>query len=181
MIRPAAAADFDAILAVINDGAEAYRGIIPVDRWKVPYMPAEELRHEIAAGVRFSVFERVSAVVGAMGVQDVRDVTLIRHAYVRTRFQGQGIGGALLDHLTSRATRPVLIGTWAAARWALRFYEKRGFRVVPPDVKERLLRAYWTIPDRQIETSVVLADRRWLERNPIISSAADEAEGDAAL
>jgi N-acetylglutamate synthase-like GNAT family acetyltransferase len=174
VIRAATSADFDAILAVINDGAEAYRGVIPADRLKVPYMRAEELRHEIAAGVRFSVFERAAAVVGVMGIQDVRDVTLIRHAYVRTAFQSQSIGGALLDHLASRATRPVLIGTWAAARWALRFYEKRGFRVVPPDVKVRLLRTYWTIPDRQIETSVVLADERWLERNPITPATSEE-------
>jgi N-acetylglutamate synthase-like GNAT family acetyltransferase len=102
-----------------------------------------------------------------MGIQDVRDVTLIRHAYVRTRHQSRGIGGELLGHLMARATRPVLVGTWAAARRAIRFYDKHGFRVVPPDVKERLLRTYWSIPERQIEASVVLADRRWLERNPI--------------
>jgi N-acetylglutamate synthase-like GNAT family acetyltransferase len=175
MIRPATAADFEAILSVINDGAEAYRGVIPADRLKVPYMPVEELRHEIAAGVRFSVEERSGSIVGVMGIQDVRDVTLIRHAYVRTRHQSRGIGGALLGNLLARATRPVLIGTWAAARRAIRFYETHGFRVVPPDVKERLLRTYWTIPDRQIETSVVLADRRWLERNPLPIKTEDEA------
>jgi len=178
MLRAANADDFDAIFGVINDAAEAYRGFIPADRWQVPYMPAEELRHELAAGVRFSVVEKGGSVVGVMGVQDVRDVTLIRHAYVRTRFQNAGIGAELLDHLTARAVRPVLIGTWAAARWAIRFYEKRGFRVVPADVKERLLRTYWTIPDRQIATSVVLVDRKWLERNPIKRASREDAGED---
>jgi N-acetylglutamate synthase-like GNAT family acetyltransferase len=175
MLRAANAGDFDAILGVINDAAEAYRGFIPADCWHVPYMSGEELRHELAAGVRFSVFERSGSIVGVMGVQDVRDVTLIRHAYVRTKFQNSGIGAELLGHLTARASRPVLIGTWAAARWAIRFYEKRGFRVVPPDVKERLLRTYWTVPDRQIATSVVLVDRKWLERNPIKEMAGEDA------
>lgn len=176
-MREATTGDFNAIFGVINDAAEAYRGFIPADCWKVPYMAAEELRHEIAAGVRFSVVEMGGSIVAVMGVQDVRDVILIRHAYVRTRFRKNGLGAALLDHLTARAARPVLIGTWSAARWAIRFYEKRGFRVVPPDVKARLLRTYWTIPDRQIETSAVLADRRWLERNPIQpASGEDNAE-----
>lgn len=179
MLRAANAGDFDAILGVINDAAEAYRGHIPADRLGNPYMRAEELRHEMAAGVRFSIVEKGGSIVGVMGIQDVRDVTLIRHAYVRTRFQNSGIGDELLSHLTARADRPVLIGTWAAARWAIRFYEKRGFKVVPPDVKQRLLKTYWTVPDRQIETSVVLADRRWHERNPIKPASADEdAEGE---
>jgi len=157
--------EFDAILAVINDGASAYRGVIPADRWKEPYMPADELRHEIAAGVAFSGFDEAGGLVGVMGVQPVQDVMLIRHAYVRTARRNGGIGGELLRHLLARTDRPVLIGTWAAARWAVRFYEKHGFVVTDPPTKDQLLRRYWTVPARQIETSVVLADARWVARN----------------
>ncbi len=174
MIRQCADSDFETILAVINDGAEAYRAVIPPDRWKEPYMGADELRHEIGAGVSFSGAERGEALVGVMGIQPVSDVILIRHAYVRTAFQSQGLGSELLRHLTDRTDRPVLIGTWAAARWAIRFYEGHGFKVVEPDDKDRLLKTYWTIPERQIETSVVLADQRWWrdqevdDRDPIL-------------
>lgn len=166
--------EFDAILAVINDGASAYRGIIPADRWKEPYMPADELRHEIAAGVAFSGFDEAGGLVGVMGVQPVQDVMLIRHAYVRTARRNGGIGGELLRHLLARTDRPVLIGTWAAARWAVRFYEKHGFVVTDPPTKDQLLRRYWTVPARQIETSVVLADARWVARNGA-PAAPDEA------
>ena len=161
VIRQCTDRDFEAILAIINDGAEAYRSVIPPDRWKEPYMGADELRHEIASAVSFSGAERDDALVGVMGVQPVADVMLIRHAYVRTACQNQGFGGELLRHLTDRVDRPVLIGTWAAARWAIRFYEGHGFKMVGQDDKNRLLKTYWSIPERQIETSIVLADARW--------------------
>lgn len=124
-------------------------------------MPKEELRDEIVAGVAFLGYEEDGELAGVMGTQDVQDVTLIRHAYVRTVRRNQGIGGQLLARLTSDAARPVLIGTWADASWAVRFYERRGFTVVSPKEKELLLRKYWTVPDRHIETSVVLADQAW--------------------
>ena len=158
--------DSAAILAIVNDAAEAYRGHIPADRWHEPYMPADELERELAAGVEFWGYEEAGALVGVMGVQDVRDVALIRHAYVATALRGRGIGARLLGHLLAQTTRPVLVGTWAAATWAVRFYERHGFRLVAPAEKERLLRAYWTIPDRQIDTSVVLADARWRRLHP---------------
>lgn len=162
-IRPCTGADFEAIYAIINEAAEAYRGIIPEDRWHEPYMPREELRREVEAGVRFWGYEEEGQLLGIMGIQPVQDVTLIRHAYVRPAEQKRGIGGKLLAALLGQTDRPVLIGTWAAATWAIRFYEKHGFRVVSPQEKDRLLRAYWSIPERQVETSVVLADRTWFE------------------
>ena len=163
MIRRCNDDDFEAIFAIVNDAASAYRDVIPADRWSEPYMPREELRGEIAAGVRFCGYEEDGALAGVMGVQHVRDVTLIRHAYVRTASQRRGIGVALLASLHARSDRPVLIGTWADAHWAIRFYEKHGFRRVAPEVKDRLLREYWTVDERQIETSVVLADQTWFE------------------
>jgi len=161
MIRDCAANDFEAIYEIINDAAEAYRGIIPPDRWHEPYMPREELREEIAAGVAFLGHEQNGQLAGVMGIQDVQDVTLIRHAYVRTAQRSQGIGGELLAQIMDEATRPVLIGTWADAVWAVRFYEHHGFTVVSAQQKELLLHKYWNVPDRQIETSVVLADQAW--------------------
>ncbi len=160
-IRHCEPRDFEAIWAIINDGAEAYRGVIPPDRWTEPYMSREHLQHEIGAGVGFWGCELGGALVGVMGVQPVQDVTLIRHAYVRSDHQGQGIGARLLAHLRTLTDRPVLIGTWADASWAIGFYEKHGFRRVSTEEKERLLRRYWDIPIRQIETSVVLADASW--------------------
>jgi GNAT superfamily N-acetyltransferase len=160
-IRRCAPADFAAILAIVNDAAQAYRGHIPADRWHEPYMPADELARELAAGVAFWGYEEAGALAGVMGLQDVRDVALIRHAYVATAVRGRGIGGLLLGHLVAASTRPMLVGTWAAATWAVRFYERHGFRLVTPAEKNRLLGTYWAIPDRQIETSVVLADARW--------------------
>jgi N-acetylglutamate synthase-like GNAT family acetyltransferase len=157
--------DFDQIHAIINDGASAYKGVIPSDRWTEPYMPAEELRREIGDGVEFWVYEVDGALAGTMGIQPVEDVTLIRHAYVRTADRRRGIGALLLAHLRKLATAPVLIGTWADAVWAIRFYEKHGFRAVSQETKEILLRRYWSIPERQVETSVVLADAKWWERN----------------
>ena len=161
MIRVCIGDDFEAIFQVINDAAEAYRGIIPVDRWHEPYMPREELRAEVSAGVAFLGYEKDGELAGVMGTQDVQDVTLIRHAYVRTAQRGQGIGGELLGRIMDQSTKPILIGTWADAVWAVRFYENHGFKVVSTQEKETLLRKYWNVPDRQIETSVVLADQRW--------------------
>ncbi len=160
MIRALTDADLAEALAIVNAAAEAYRGIIPADRWKEPYMPEDELAAEIAAGIAFSGWDD-GTLQGVMGVQPVDDVILIRHAYVRPERQGNGIGTALLAALCRDADRPILIGTWAAATWAIGFYEARGFALVGADEKARLLRRYWTIPERQIETSVVLADKRW--------------------
>ncbi len=161
MIRPCTDNDFDSILAIVNDAAQAYKGHIPADRWHEPYMPAEYLRHELDAGVVFWGYEENGRLLGVMGIQDVQDVTLIRHAYVRTAERGKGIGGKLISHLKTLITRPALVGTWAAATWAIRFYERHGFRLVTWEEKERLLRKYWNIPERQTETSVVLADEKW--------------------
>jgi N-acetylglutamate synthase-like GNAT family acetyltransferase len=161
MIRPCTDSDFEAIYAIINEAAEAYRGVIPADRWHDPYMPRDDLRHEIESGVRFWGYEENDELVGVMGIQDVQDVTLIRHAYVRAAQRGRGMGGKLLAELRQMTNRPVLMGTWAAAIWAIRFYEKHGFRLVTPKEKDRLLKKYWAIPERQVETSVVLGDERW--------------------
>ena len=157
-IRPCAVGDFEAIYEIINDAAKAYQGVIPADRWKVPYMPREELREEIEAGVVFWGYKEKDQLLGVMGLQPVQDVTLIRHSYVRTVRRNQGIGGRLLSRLKAQTDRPLLVGTWAAAVWAIRFYEKHGFGLVSPEDKKRLLKRYWSIPDRQVETSVVLAD-----------------------
>ena len=158
MLRRCDERDFETIYTIINDGAQAYKGIIPADRWTEPYMSRDKLRHEIADGIAFWGFEAEGALAGVMGLQDVQDVTLIRHAYVRTANRNQGIGGKLLSHLRTITSRPVLIGTWADAIWAIAFYEKHGFHVVDPQEKNRLLKKYWNIPDRQVETSVVLAE-----------------------
>jgi GNAT superfamily N-acetyltransferase len=167
MIRLCNDSDFQTIWAVINEAAQAYKGIIPADRWMEPYMSAEKLRHEIEDGVIFWGWEEDGELTGVMGLQVVQDVTLIRHAYVLSRRQRSGIGGRLLAQLLAAAQAPVLIGTWADAHWAIRFYEKNGFEVVTPEEKDRLLRRYWNVPERQIETSVVLADATWRERrNP---------------
>ena len=154
----------EAMLALVNAAAEAYRGVIPADRWHEPYMPRQELEREIAAGVVFFLLEEDSGVAGVMGIQDKADVALVRHAYVAPHVQRKGVGRRLLRHLESLTDKPVLIGTWAAASWAIDFYVRNGFTVVSLADKERLLRKYWSIPDRQIETSVVLADRRWVAR-----------------
>ena len=156
-LRACTEVDFDEMLSVINAAAQAYEGVIPADRYGHPYMPAEELRQEIAAGVSFWGAFEAGALVAVMGSQDVDDVTLIRHAYVRPDRQRRGLGARLLEHLTGLASRPLLVGTWAAAWWALRFYERHGFRLVTEAEKDRLLRRYWNIPERQVATSVVLA------------------------
>ena len=159
-IRPCRDDERPAILAIVNAAAEAYRGAIPPDRFHDPYMPAEELDAEIAAGVEFWGYDDHGELIGVMGIQPVQDVDLIRHAYVQPAAQGSGIGGALLDHLMASATRRVLVGTWAAAEWAIGFYRRHGFVQVGPEEKTRLLRTYWTIPERQIDTSVVLSGGR---------------------
>ena len=157
-IRPCRDDERAAILAIVNAAAEAYRGVIPADRWHDPYMPAAELDEEIAAGVRFWGCEQDGALTGVMGFQPVRDVDLIRHAYVVPGSQRHGVGGALLGRIRQMSARQMLVGTWAAAQWAVRFYRRHGFELVSPERKAELLRTYWTVPERQIETSVVLAD-----------------------
>jgi len=158
MIRRCDDREFDTIWTIINDGARAYKGIIPEDRWTEPYMSKEKLRHEMDDGIVFWGYEETGTLAGVMGMQEAGEVTLIRHAYVRTSHQKQGIGGQLLAHLRQLAQGPVLIGTWADAAWAISFYEKHGFRVVPPEEKDSLIKKYWNIPERQMETSVVLAE-----------------------
>ena len=156
-IRPCRSEDRTAIFEIINAAAEAYRGVIPADRWHDPYMGLQELDAEISAGVAFWAYEREGMMIGVMGVQSVRDVDLIRHAYVRPNSQRGGVGAALIEHIRSRSVRRMLVGTWAAATWAIAFYQRHGFVLVSSEERTALLKKYWTIPDRQIETSVVLA------------------------
>jgi GNAT superfamily N-acetyltransferase len=156
-IRPCRDDERSAILAIVNGAADAYRGVIPEDRWHDPYMQPAELDGEIAAGVVFWGYESDGELIGVMGIQPVEDVDLIRHAYVRPGCQQRGVGGALLNHLRGLTERRILVGTWAAAEWAIRFYRRHGFEQVSPARKTALLQTYWNIPARQIETSVVLA------------------------
>jgi GNAT superfamily N-acetyltransferase len=158
MIRFCDERDFESIWSIINDGALAYKGVIPADCWTDPYMSRDELHDEMNDGVVFWGLEQNGVLSGVTGLQYVQNVTLIRHAYVRPGSQKQGVGGRLLSHLRELSRGPVLIGTWADAVWAIRFYEKHGFHVVPSEQKELLLRRYWKIPERQVETSVVLAE-----------------------
>jgi GNAT superfamily N-acetyltransferase len=162
-IRPCSPADLPAILSIVNDAAQAYKGIIPADRWHDPYMSLEELKQEIGDAVRFWAYEADGELAGVMGIQDRGEVTLVRHAYVRTAERRRGIGEKLLEHLERMTAKPILIGTWSAATWAIRFYEKNGYRLLSRAEIDRLLRKYWSIPERQIETSVVLANARWNE------------------
>lgn len=156
MIRKCSDNDFEAIYEIINDAAMAYKGVIPADRWHEPYMSKDHLRQEMDDGVIFWGLEQDGMLAGVMGIQDRGDVTLIRHAYVRTRFRNSGIGSRLLNHLEFMPDKPILIGTWAHAVWAVAFYEKHGYRLVSTEEKKRLLTTYWNIPARQVETSVVL-------------------------
>jgi N-acetylglutamate synthase-like GNAT family acetyltransferase len=165
LIRKSAEGDFAAMLAIVNDAAQAYRGVIPADRWHEPYMSADELAQEIRDGVVFWVAEEEGNLLGVMGIQDKGAVALVRHAYVTPSLQRSGVGTRLLRHVEGLATQPILIGTWASASWAIEFYRRNGFTVVSPSDKDRLLRTYWSIPARQVETSVVLADGRWMEMN----------------
>lgn len=146
------------MLAIINAAAAAYRGVIPDDRWHDPYMSRDALLADIAADIRFWGYEAGGVLVGVMGFQPVRDVDLIRHAYVMPGSQRGGVGGALIGRLRSQSTRRMLVGTWAAAVWAIRFYQRHGFALVTPVQKTALLKTYWDIPERQVETSVVLAN-----------------------
>ena len=162
MIRKIRDSDIDAASAIVNDAAQAYRGVIPADRWHEPYMPLDELEREIADGIVFWVFEEDGRLLGVMGIQDKGEVALVRHAYVRTDLQRKGVGSQLLHHVLGLTDKPVLIGTWASASWAIDFYRRNGFTVVSRAEKDGLLRRFWSIPERQIETSVVLADPKWL-------------------
>jgi GNAT superfamily N-acetyltransferase len=162
LIRKIQDADFAAMLAIINDAAQAYRGVIPANRWREPYMPDDELAHEIADGVLFWGAEQDGQLSGVMGMQDKGEVTLIRHAYVMQIAQGKGIGTRLLRHVSELTSQPILVGTWAAAAWAIEFYRRRGFILVPQQHKDGLLRKYWSIPERQVASSVVLADGCWM-------------------
>jgi GNAT superfamily N-acetyltransferase len=162
-IRACRDEDFARLLAIINAAAEAYRGVIPPDRWHDPYMSAEALRREIAAGVSFWGFETDDELIGVMGIQPVRDVELIRHAYVLPVQQRRGVGAELIRHVRRQTSRPMLVGTWAAATWAIAFYQRHGFELVSSERKTALLTEYWSIPERQIETSVVLANPPWNE------------------
>jgi len=163
LIRKSVDADHATMLAVVNDAAQAYRGVIPVDGWHEPYMSTDELEKELAGGVAFWVAEQEGRLSGVMGIQDKGDVALVRHAYVARTTQRIGVGTSLLRHVQGLVDKPILIGTWAAAAWAIEFYRRNGFTVVTNGDKDRLLRTYWSIPVRQIETSVVLADGRWME------------------
>jgi N-acetylglutamate synthase-like GNAT family acetyltransferase len=163
VIRRCEDSELDTIYSIVNEAARAYEGVIPPDRWKEPYMPEEELRHEIDNGVVFWGYEEHGDLVGVMGIQQVQDATLIRHAYVHPARQNRGIGGRLLSTLRGQAVCPTLVGTWTEATWAIRFYEKHGFQLVSTQEKDRLLRKYWSIPERQVETSVVLADSAWFD------------------
>jgi len=165
MIRRCNESDFETIYEIINDAALAYRSVIPTDRWHEPYMSRDELSREISDGVIFWGAEQNGQLNGVMGIQDKAYVMLIRHAYVRTGIQKQGIGTLLLHHFEKSVEKPILIGTWADASWAIAFYQANGYQLVTPEEKTELLKKYWTIPDRQIETSVVLADSNWINRN----------------
>jgi GNAT superfamily N-acetyltransferase len=163
LIRKIQEADLGAALAIVNAAAEAYRAVIPADRWREPYMPPDELESEIADGVMFWVAEEDGRLLGVMGIQDKGEVALVRHAYVAPATQRKGVGTRLLRHVERLTDKAVLIGTWADAAWAIEFYRRNGFTIVPKAQKDFLLRRYWSIPARQVETSVVLADGRWME------------------
>ncbi len=178
MIRPCTTEEFLEILEIINDSADAYRGVIPADRWQVPYMDSVELAMDIQKGIHFSGYEENGRLQGVMGIQPLEDVTLIRHAYVRTAERGRGIGGELLRHLLLSAKPPVMVGTWSAASWAVRFYEKHGFRRVSPGENADLQYRYWKVPQRQVEESLVLR-LPWpggASKSPRPKSADDERE-----
>jgi len=164
MIRQCTENDIPEIYEIINDSAQAYRGVIPEDRWHDPYMSREKLSLEIQDSILFWGEEQNNRLIGIMGIQDKGEVTLIRHAYVRTGIRNQGVGTRLLRHLEILTNNPILIGTWADAVWAISFYRKNGYQLVTVEEKNRLLKKYWNIPERQVETSVVLADQKWISR-----------------
>ena len=162
-VRRSEPADVPAIFAIVNDAAQAYRGVIPADRWHEPYMPMDELEREIAAGIEFWIAAEGTQMLGVMGMQDKGEVALVRHAYTASAAQRKGVGSELLRHIERLTAKPILIGTWADAKWAIAFYQRNGYTVVSHADKEQLLRKYWSIPVRQIDTSVVLANRRWAQ------------------
>jgi GNAT superfamily N-acetyltransferase len=159
-IAPCEPSDVPLVFEIINESAMAYKGVIPADAWHEPYMPMAELTAEISRGVRFFGYRLERDLVAVMGIEDVKDVTLIRHAYVRPAHRRAGFGRALLAALCTLTERPVLIGTWKAATWAIRFYEKNGFAVVDGGKRKQLLDTYWAVPERQKEVAVVLADAK---------------------
>ena len=161
MIAKCTAKNFKEIYEIINDGAGAYKGVIPADRWHEPYMREEELKYQIEQGIEFWGYSENGKIEGVMGIQYKGEVTLIRHAYVRTANRNKGIGSMLLKHLHALSSTPILIGTWADAYWAIEFYQKHGFHLLPKDEKNKLLQKYWTIPHSQIEASVVLVSPDW--------------------
>ena len=169
MIRKCTDDDLPALYAIINDAAQAYKGVIPADRWHEPYMPMDELTREVRDGVQFWGYEADGNLIGVMGIQERGDVDLIRHAYVKTTRRRQGIGTELLRHLEQMTSKPILIGTWADATWAICFYEKNGYRLLSRKDTEQLLRQYWSIPDRQVVTSVVLANAKWQPANRAVA------------
>lgn len=169
MIRNCTADDFEEIFNIINDAAMAYKRAIPADCWHEPYMTKEELQTQLDVGVRFSCYVENNEVLGVMGIQDRGEVELIRHAYVRTRVRNRGIGSLLLGDLIGKCDKPILVGTWQAAVWAIHFYEKHGFCLVDEVERNHLLRKYWTIPDRQLHTSVVLIDQKYRQINPLLA------------
>ena len=171
MIRQGIDTDFEEIYRIINDASVAYKGVIPADRWHDPYMSRTELREQIGDGVKFSCYLENNEIYGVMGIQDKKDVYLIRHAYVMTTKRNKGIGSQLLKELIGNSNKPILIGTWKAASWAIGFYIKHGFALVLEMEKEILLRKFWRIPERQIETSVVLADKKYEQlKNELLSA-----------
>jgi GNAT superfamily N-acetyltransferase len=169
MLRPCEPGDFEDMYTVINDGAQAYKGVIPTDRWHDPYMSRSALACEIKNKVLFWGIEQDRRLTAVMGIQDKGDVTLIRHAYVRAQYHRQGLGSTLLWHLEGMTAKPILIGTWTAARWAVSFYEKHGYVLLEEKEKVRLLKKYWSIPQRQVETSSVLASQSWFQEAASIS------------
>ncbi len=162
MIRKCTDEDLEVIFNIVNDAATAYKGVIPADCWHEPYMSLQQLKCEIGDGVCFWGFVDENELIGVMGIQDKGEVTLIRHAYVRTDKRNQGIGGQLLRYLETATEKPILIGTWTAAVWAVAFYQKNGYRLLPINEKNSLLKRFWTISPRQIETSVVLANAKYI-------------------
>ncbi len=156
--------DFEAIWDIVNEAAQVYKGVIPDDCWYEPYMTRKELKHEMAEGVNFWGWEQDKSLVGVMGMQDKGEVTLIRHAYIRTAYQHMGIGSKLLRHLEKQTNKPILIGTWADAKWAISFYQKRGYQLLSKKETNKLLRKFWSVPERQMVSSVVLANKTWEEK-----------------
>lgn len=166
MIRKCTVQDFETIYHIINDAAVAYKGVIPDDRWHEPYMTRHELQGQIQDGIQFWGYQdEGQELSGVMGIQDKGEVTLIRHAYVITKRRKGGIGSQLLHFLNEQTEKPILIGTWASATWAITFYQKNGFVLVDDSEKDQLLHRFWGVPKRQIETSVVLADPKWFATN----------------